>query len=161
MGVILGRGGGPRTKVGLFADASSVTIEEEDSDMLTITRFVSAVAAVALVLAAPPASAAPGGPGGGADTIVSSGRCSGSSSWVMSGRAKNRGILVAIRITGSRQFWRARVLHNDRVVPGGFGGPGRGGYIFRRPTLNLPGVDTYRFDARSRSGETCSGSLTY
>lgn len=131
-------------------------------DMLRMRTGAAVVAfSMAALLGVPTATAVPRGPGGGADTIVSSGSCSGSSTWVMSGRAKHRGIMLAIRIIGPRQFWRATVRHNDRILPGGFGGPARGGYVFRRPTPNLPGVDTYRFDARSRTGQTCSGSLTY
>ncbi len=126
-------------------------------------RTTIAVTVLCGVLAAAvgvaPAQGARQHPAGGGDAIVSSGRCSGSSGWIMAARAKNRGIVLVISIRGGRGPWRIEATHNGRRIPTGRPGGGRHA---ARPTPNLPGVDTYTFVARNRmSQETCSGALSY
>jgi hypothetical protein len=102
----------------------------------------------------------------GGDGLVKSGSCSKSANWKLKASAEDGRIEVEGEVDSNvnGQTWNWRILHNTKLSARGTAttvAPS-GSFEVRRLLVNVAGPDRIGWRATNpRSGETCSGGLTF
>ena len=125
----------------------------------------TAAAAIAVVAISALGTVAAAASGGGHE-VERRGSCSMSADWKLEAKADDGRIEVEAEVEShqSGQTWTWRILHNGGVSAHGTSTtkPPSGSFEVERLLVNAPGPDQIGWRAtNAKSGETCSGGLTF
>ncbi len=126
---------------------------------MNITRIAPVVLLAALASIATPAQAKDG-------EVIHRGSCSGSSDWKLKASPDDGRIEVEAEVDSNKtgQTWSWKLVHNGSVSAKGTAttAGASGSFDVNRTVVDVKGDDQLRFRAsNAKSGETCTGSLTF
>src|SRR3954452_8002632 len=127
--------------------------------MNNLTRIAPVLLLAAVATVAAPAQAKDG-------DVIRKGACSAASDWKLKASPDDGRIQVEAEVDSnvSGQTWTWRLVHNGTVSAKGSAttGGASGSFTVRRTVVDVKGDDALRFRANNaKSGETCSGALTF